>query len=204
MSTINSSDMDAAKRFAIALSNYPSEVSFGVCSVIPNLPNGCSWTFIKEGDVSHEKLIKSINNNKKMESIKIRGAYLYCIDMDHLLNILSKVGQGYITDGVLKMASEHRQKALASLEKFMRSGKVGKIGIYNLNDTNNVVVNGIRYPAFCVTIQDLLALCVRNGYCLKLGQVKRTPKQVYERLADVVGRLEVAPSNNALFIEITK
>ena len=204
MSTVTQVDVQAAQRFAQALSKYPSEVVTGVGLVIQNIPNGCTWAFVKDGNVDYEKQIEAIKNNSYMDSIKIRGGYLYSIKFDYLMSVLRKVAVGYVNDKELQIASEHRQKALVDLDKHMKKGKVGKIGIYNLNDSSNVVVDGVRYPAFCVTIQDLLTLCVRNGYYLKLGNSKRTPEQVHKRLVEVVSRLEVAPSANALFIEITK
>ncbi|MGV3076351.1 hypothetical protein ACEE21_14805, partial [Clostridium baratii] len=63
---------------------------------------------------------------------------------------------------------------------------------------------GISYPAFCVTMPDLLALCVRNGYGLRLGGNMRTPNQVANHIDQVIPRLEIAPSGNALFVEIAK
>lgn len=204
MSSITKQDLMAAERFAKELTKYPTEVSVGVGLVLRNLPNGCTWAFVKDGNTDYERLVDTINKNKYMDSIKIRGGYLYSINFEYLMSVLRKVAVGYVTDRELQIAAEHRQKALADLEKHMRKGKVGKIGIYNLNDSNNVAVDGINYPAFCVTMQDLLTICVRNGYYLKLGSHKRTPQQVYEHIGEVISRLEVTPSGNALFIEITK
>ena len=51
---------------------------------------------------------------------------------------------------------------------------------------------------------DLLTLCVRNGYGLKLGGVVRTPNQVASHIGQVISKLEIAPSGKALFVEISK
>lgn len=192
----------AAVKFATELQKYPVEVAVGVGIVIPNLVNGCSWGFITDENSEFVKVLDNIKRNPNMSVFKIKGGYLLNINMDYLLSILSKVAGGYVTNEDLRIASEHRQKALLDLDKFMKKGGSGKIGIYNLNDSPRITVKGISFPAFCVTMPDLLALCTRNGYGLKLGSSVRTPNVVAEHMVQVVEKLEIAPSKNALFIEI--
>ena len=200
----NSEESRAAIRFAEELQKYPIEVAVGVGIVIPNLVNGCSWGFVTDTNSEYVKILDNIKANPNMASYKIKNGYLLTINMDYLLSILSKVAGGYVTNKDLQIASEHRQKALQDLEKFMQKGGSGKIGIYNLNDSPRITVKGVSYPAFCVTMNDLLSLCVRNGYGLKLGNAVRTPNQVSEHAVQVVEKLEIAPSGNAMFIEISK
>lgn len=194
----------AAIRFANELQKYPPEVAVGVGIIIPNLVNGCSWGFVNESNTEYVKCIDAIKSNPNMSSFKVKGGYLVNMNMDYLLNILNRVASGYVRQRDLQIASQHRQKALLDLRKFLRKGGTGKIGIYNLNDSPRITVKGVSYPSFCVTLQDLLAICVESGYGLKLGSAVRTPGQVASHIVDVVERLEVAPSGNALFIEIQK
>lgn len=195
----------AAIEFANALErNFPPEVSVGVGVVLPNLVNGCSWGFVNDSNKDYVKYLEAIASNKSMSSFKIKGGYLYSIDMTYLLNVLHKVAGGLVTKEDLEIASEHRQEALAKLEKFMKDGKSGKIGIYNLNDSPKITVKGVTYPAFCVTLNDLLVLSVKHGYYFKLGGRLRSPGDVRARALKVVENLELAPSRNALFIEIEK
>lgn len=204
MNNINKTAEAAAIRFANELQKYPLEVSVGVGIIIPNLVNGCSWGIVNDTNEEYKKCLDAIKSNGNMSSYKIRGGYLVTMNMDYLLSILGRIASGYVTQRDLQIASEHRKKALVDLEKFMKKGGSGKIGIYNLNDSPRITVKGVTYPAFCVTMPDLLALCVRNGYGLKLGGVVRTPNQVASHIGQVIPRLEIAPSSNALFIEITK
>lgn len=201
---ISDRDRAAAIRFADELNKYPVEVAVGVGLIIQNIYKGCSWSFVTENNEEFKNTLEEIKRNKSMSVFKIRGGYLLNMSMDYLLDILSKVATGYINQRDLQNASVHRQKALADLEKFIRKGGTGKIGIYNLNDTNSITVKGIRYPAFCVTLNDLLAICVRTGCKIKLGSKARTPGQVANHMKGVIEGLELAPSANALFIEITR
>lgn len=201
---VNQSTEAAAIRFANELQKYPLEVAVGVGIIIPNLVNGCSWGFVNDTNEEYKKCLKSIQSNSNMSSYKIKGGYLVNINMDYLLSILGKIASGYVTPKDLQIAGEHRRKALLDLEKFMKKGGSGKIGIYNLNDSPRITVKGVSYPAFCVTMPDLLTMCVRNGYGLKLGNTLRTPNQVAHHIAQVIPKLEIAPSGNALFIEISR
>ena len=194
----------AAVKFVQELQKYPIEVGVGIGVIIPNLVNGCSWGFVGDDNKVFLNYIEAVNNNPNMACFKIKGGYLVTMNMDYLLSILSKIAGGYVTNKDLQIASKHRQKALVDLEKFMTKGGQGRIGIYNLNDSPRITVQGVSYPAFCVTMADLLAICVRNGYGLKLGNAVRTPGQVSKHVIQVVERLNIAPSGNALFIDIVK
>ena len=195
---------EAAARFADELQKYPLEIAVGVGVVIPNLVNGCSWGFVPDSNEEYKKCLDAIQSNQYMSSCKIKGGYLVNMNMDYLLQLLSKIASGCINQRDLQIASEHRRKALVDLEKFMKKGGSGNIGIYNLNDTPRITVQGVSFPSFCVTMPDLLTLCVRNGYGLKLGGVVRTPNQVASHIGQVISKLEIAPSGKALFVEISK
>lgn len=206
MSTQNYSKNEAlaAQKFAESLQKYPTEVQVGVGIVLPELMNGCSWGFVPDTNDEYKRVLEDIGKNRNMSSIKVQGGFLYSIDMSYLLSVLGNVASGLYTKQDLEIASRHRMEALNALEKFLRKGETGKIGIYSLNDSPRITVKGVSYPAFCVTMQDLLSACVKNGYGLKLGNTVRTPGEVLSHAVQVVERLEIAPSKNALFIEVAK
>ena len=194
----------AAIKFANAMEKYPQEVAVCVGIILPNLINGCSWGFVRHDNEEFVKCLDLIEKNPNITYTQVRGGYLVVMNLDYLLNILNKTANGLVTSRDLELAGIHRKSALAKLENFMRKGKQGKIGIYNLNDTPYISVEGVTYNAFCVTFVDLLTACVRNNYRLVLGGVPRTPDSVSNKVGEVIKRLEVAPSGRALFIEVCK
>lgn len=209
----NSQINRAAMEFAQALQKYPVEVAVGVGLVIPNLVNGCSWGFITDKNDEYNKIIKNIQENPNMASFKIKGGYLYSIKMDYLLNILGKVAGGYVTKKDLEIASQHRQDSLLKADKYlkkvkgtMRKGSTVKVGIYNLNDSPRITVAGETYSSFCITLADLLAFCVRQGYNIKVkdgdNTLILTPNQASNNMVKLVSTLEVAPSGNSLLIDL--
>lgn len=202
---MNGQNVSPAIAFAEKLQKkYPLEVSIGVGIIIPNFVNGCSWGFVPDTNTEYVNYLDAIGSNQNMSSIKIKGGYLVNMNMDYLIAVLKDTAGGYITPRDLEIAGKHRTDALASLKSFMEKGKNGRIGIYNLNDTNSITVKGNRYSSFCVTMPDLLALCSKMGYGLVLGGKLRTPSEVAPHMINVVERLELAPSSNAMFIDIAK
>lgn len=194
----------ASMRFANEMQKYPQEVAVGVGIILPNLVNGCSWGFVNDTNEDFKKCIDAICKNPNMACFKVKNGYLVTMGMDYLLGILNRSATGLVRPRDLQLASEHRQKALVDLDKFMKKGLQGKIGIYNLNDSPSITVKGTTYRAFCVTLNDLLTIAIRNGYKLKLGGSARNPGQVASHAIQVISRLEVAPSGNALFIEVCR
>lgn len=200
----NRSAEAAAIRFAKELEKYPEEIGISVGIILPNLINGCSWGFVKDDNRDFVRCLNKIAKNPELSCAKVKGGYLVIMNLNYLLDVLNKTAKGLVKNRDLELASKHRKEALSKLEKWMQKGKEGKIGIYCLNDSPYITVDGVTYNAFCVTLVDLLSICVRNNYKLKLKGAPRSVDAVYKRINRVIGDLEVAPSGNALFVEVCK
>lgn len=195
----------AAQIFAHKLdSMYPAEVGTVVNLVLPNLPNGCYWGFVREDNIEFRQLIDDIRKSPSLSVTPIRGGFMVEIALQYLLDILAKTAGNVFGPQDIMYAQQNRQKHMVSLSKFMERGQSGKIGIFNLNDVPRITVNGKTYPAYNVTITDLIGLCAKNGYNFVMNKKERTPAEVMKHLPEVMARLELAPSKNALFIEIKK
>lgn len=201
---------EAGKRFDEAMKKYSPDIYTGIGIVMTNIPNGCSWGFISGANREFEKSLHIFENSDKVvvkalgqDSKGVGKGWLVNIPMDLTLKILDAEAKGLISSEDLENAKKHRQDAILSLDKFMKKGKEGRIGIFSTNDTKNITVNGKTYPAFTVTLDDLLALCVRNNYKLNLG-APRTPAEVNNVKDAVLSKLMLAPSGNALLIDICK
>ena len=215
--TMNQNNMNAeAVKFASRLQEkYPVEVAVGVGIILPNLVNGCSWGFVPETNTEYVKILDAINKNKKMSSFRIANGYLFTMQMDYLLQVLSSVAGGLVTVQDLNIASDHRQESLVKTERYLRKrslalakGEAEKIGIYNLNDSPRITVDGDTYAAFCITLVDLLAFCVRNGYNILVSNKGHkkilTPGQASNNIVKIIENCSMSPSGNALLINIVK
>ena len=199
----------AAQQFAENLSKYPIEEQIVVGAISKNVINGCSWEF-KRMDQELRQNFDAIKNNpncdiKRVTYSKKSGIYGYLVYMNftYLCNLLNTSAPGLIDAATLKEASQHRQEAIVSLASKMQSRKIkGLIGIYCTNDSQTITVQGKVYPAYAISLKELLQVCTRCNYGVVMNGAVRTPNQILQREDFVMENLLVAPSSNAMFIEV--
>jgi hypothetical protein len=192
----------AAIRFSQELDKLPPEVGEVVTLVIPEFMNGCSWGFIKDNDEVFKKHIPAIQKNPKMSVFKVSGGYLVFMNMLYLVDLLKRISSGYITNKEYVIAEKNREKALFELNKELSKGERGLVGIYNLNDTNRITVKGKVYPAFCVSVNEFLTACIRNNRKIKVQGKVYTPDDISKNVTNFIKTLIIAPSGNALFVDV--
>ena len=198
----------AAERFAENLEKYPIEEQIAITSISKNVLNGCSWEFVR----SNPDLRKAVDLLKKNKYCDIKEVtyshdkhitgYLTLMNLNRLVEILKKEGMGVFNDKDLEKAVIHRRDAIQSCALLMKKNYTGKIGIFCTNDTKTITVDGISFPAFAITLNELCDVCNNMGYGFMLGSKTRTPIEVKSHSDDVIKACTIAPSSNALFINI--
>lgn len=201
----------ASREFADRLSNYPVEEQICVGLIGSNVLNGCSWAFTGRNpdlvrNIQKFNESKTCSISKVAQGNKREEGYLVMMSMDRLISILNKEAHGLINTNDLQMASENRQNAIIGFDKLLKNGKNGKkyrgkVGIYCVNDTHSITVKGEVFPAYAITFQEMIAICNRNGYGFNLGG-PRSASDVAKVANRVIEKLEVAPSKNALLVDI--
>lgn len=205
---IDANAMAAAKRFEDALSSKPIEEQIAVGLISKNVLNGCSWEFVRTNPEIRQNL-DAFKNSKVCNVQKVtynhqQGIYGYLVymQMNHLCNLLGPANNGPLEDRDLQIATHHRNEAIQSLAKKIKSGYMGRIGIFCTNDSQSVTVNGKTFPAYAITLKELCTICSQLNYGILINNNVRKPNEVLEREDGVIERLTVAPSSNALFIDI--
>lgn len=196
--------------FAEALSTRPAEEQIAASTIAKNILNGCCWEFVRSNpDI--KKNLDAFKNSKVCSVQKVvynrkQGIYGYLVymQMQALCNLFDESNKGPISAKDLKRACEHREEAKMGLLKKLQKGYSGRIGIFCTNDSQTITVDGKSYPAFAVTLKELCAICSKLGYGLDLGGTVRSPQDVLAREDAVIENLTVAPSSNALFINVAK
>lgn len=192
----------AAEMFTKRMEAYPLEEQIAIGLVMRNILNGCTWEFVRNNpDVRKNAALFA--GSKHCSLLPIKNGHIVTMTMQRVLEILNKEASGLLRPKDLELASRHRQEALVALDKKMKEGYEGKIGIFCTNDSTSITIKGKRYPAFAITLQELLSVCIRNRYGLMLGKL-RTPGEVAANAEAVVKLLDLAPSSNALMIQIAK
>ena len=102
----------------------------------------------------------------------------------------------------MEVAKKDREEAGVALIERIKSGYTGKIGIYCTSDTQSITVSGVTFPAYALTLKELCFFCSKMGYGILIGGETRDPRDVIARENAVIESLLVAPSSNALFIDI--
>lgn len=205
---IDANAMAAAKRFEDALSSKPIEEQIAVGLISKNVLNGCSWEFVRTNSEIRQNLDafkkSKVCNVQKVTYNHQQGIYGYLVymQMNHLCNLLGPANNGPLEDRDLQIATHHRNEAIQSLAKKIKSGYMGRIGIFCTNDSQSITVSGKTFPAYAVTLKELCTVCSQLNYGILINNVPRKPNEVLEREDGVIERLTVAPSSNALFIDI--
>lgn len=196
--------------FAEALASRPVEEQICASVISKNILNGCCWEFVRANPDIKRNLDafakSSVCSAQEVTYNKQTGSkgYLVYMQMQHLCSLYDVTNHGPIDSSDLKKAAQHREEAKMGLIKKLQKGYNGKIGIFCTNDSQSITVDGKTYPAFCVTLKELCAICSKLGYGFPMGGSLRTPEEVIQREDKVIENLTVAPSSNALFISIQK
>ena len=209
---VSGKELDQAKRFEQALSTQPPEVQTAVCLISKNVLNGCSWEICRYDpeirrmyDNFRQSKVCSIQeityDHKKKDNAHPQG-YLVYMQMNKLLDILVDKNGGPLRMADIQLANKHRQEAVEALTKRLLSGYKGKIGIFCTNDSQTITINGNVLPAYAVTLHELCIACQEVGYGIVVSGEPRDPQQVLQREDAVIKSLIVAPSSNALILEV--
>lgn len=200
--------MAAAQRFADNMEKYPVEEQLAVTLISKNILNGCSWELVRSsGDF--RKYLDSIKQNPDLDvkeityshKAKIPG-YLIYMRLEKLISILQKEALGVFNQKALADAMNHRKEAVTSCAHLMDKGYNGRIGMFCTNDSKTITVDGKSYPAFALTLEELCSICENKGYGFMAGGKIRTPNEVRAHINAVIKACIVAPSSNAIFIDI--
>ena len=199
---------EKARIFAGVLTSIPPEEQIAVGVITKNVLNGCCWEFVRSNP-DLKRNIEAFKNSKVCSIQKVTydhragiHGYLVYMQMQHLCKLLDEENKGPLNTEDLKKAVKHREEAKVSLIKKIQSGYQGRIGIFCTNDSQTITVDGNVYPAYAVTLKELCAICSKTGYGIKIGNIVRAPEQVLAKEDAVIENLTVAPSSNALFINI--
>lgn len=205
---VSGAQLEAARAFERALADKPVEEQLAVGIISKNVLNGCSWELCRN-DPQLRRYEQEFKNSstcslQKVTYNRAQGVtgYLLYMQMGRLLELLGPNNKGPLIASDLEVAKKHREEAGVALINKIKSGYAGKIGIYCTNDSQTITVSGKTFPAYAVTLKELCTFCEQLGYGIVIGGEPRPPKQVLQREDAVIESLLVAPSSNALFIDI--
>lgn len=184
-------------------------VQYAITTALANIMNGAFWGFTDMKNIqSHIEAIKAEPN---ITARKLGNACLIEVQPGFLLNAVQAIDPNAITQGDLNNIQRSMAEALIAFEKFLISkGKLiakgtafgGTVGIYCINDTENIVFKGTNYPAFRVTMGDALRLLAQYGYEINVGGRFTPAMQAVNAGNALWESANLSPTKTGIFIDI--
>lgn len=205
----------AGEIFSKRMQKDPREIRIAVGLTMTNvISKGCPWATVPASNVEFMNALDDINKSQHVNAYKIGGSqkgkgkedmYLMLVSQKLVVDIVNKEAGAMIYDQKdFIHAIKKRDSALAELKEFLEKGKVGTIGIFNTNEGHNIIADGVNYPAFAVTLIDLLSYGAVYGYSLMVKGHKISMKTAASKIEGLYENLQVAPNGHALMISITR
>lgn len=172
----------------------------------PNALRGLDWAFLTGVDA--REFMRNIDEGKKHQlykwHIKLRdGSILVQSDIEAIYGKMDLARKlGLITREDIEEGMKRRMESIQAFDKFCKQGKGGYVGIYNQNESDTITIKGKRYHAFAVDAGTLIRVTKANNRKFKLGSGVYSPDEVLQKINQVIENLTLAPSGNALMIEI--
>lgn len=189
-----------------ALNNKPIEERLAASLISKNVLQGASWTFCDMDSLLQEQEAEFAKSETcslhKIICSRQEGVpgYLVSMKLERLLKLLGPDNKGPLTEKDLELAREYRERSEKALTDRLTSGYEGMIGIYCTSDLQTITVNGIVFPSFTVTLNELCAVCEKLEYGIVIGHKIVKPGSIIKLEDNVIETLLPAPSFNALFI----
>lgn len=195
------------ERFIQRLEREPLDIQHAIVRYAENVMNGCNWAFLSNKSVSYRSELESFKKSSIVTVYEVKNGVLITTPLETILSILTRVSPELYTKDAKEEALKFRKKSVENFVSFLRSGvKEAKIGIFNLNDSPNITVNGKIYKAFNMDLANVAMFLKSAGYSIRI-EGKKLPAQnvlVPERYPIALKKLELAPSGNGLLLEIVK
>lgn len=197
------------------LNSLPPGVFTATTLVMENLVLGRPWAFVSHdipqflednaGTIGEQGIFEIFQVNPSCLIVQVMDQHKYITLMRNLSKGL--VSPGFLSEAEIDKSIQLEQESANGLLRYLTRhfGKQGNreaiIGIYNLNDSPTITINGTTYPAFGVTLAMLKAAIQASGLPITLGSVD-LPSRLGLRDTRQSGSYILAPSKNALLISL--
>lgn len=192
--------------------------------------HGGNWGFIRRNKPNFREQLETLREERpNVEAIPVANGALILVKEDFLAYNVNKIIPNAIGKPFVERVKQRRLEEQERFVKFINSVIQGKssyvkskggyyelvLGVYSINDTNLIRLNGVDYPAYKLTAIEALdyadkalASVGRKAYVLA---VKENGERVFDRpmnLANSKGipaiyrGLEIADSDTGLFLTL--
>ena len=204
--------LQASLKFSERMTGYPKDIQVAMGITMLNVAAGCPWGITSETNKEFMSILPSLKTSSHVKAYKLakhpgRGAedkYIVLVNLKEMITILDREAKGIITSEDLKNAVKRHDDAIKRFYAFLQEGRYGDVAIYSLNKGQDIIASGRRYPAFSITLSELVSACMTFNYNIVFGKDKVRPDVVNKNLEKAYSNMLVAPSENGIFIKIAK
>lgn len=191
---------------------------------------GGNWGFINKSRDEYSGFLEVLREERKNARLfrVSNGAVILC-DENFLAYNVNKVVPNAIDGKFVDKAKARKQEEYAKFEKFLKSIVDGKskylkqgqgyseitFGIFSINDTNMIRINGVDYPAYKLNLTEAMGLADRlrlKGVHIAVRAVDDSGKETFASPMELMGNskgqkavyrgLEIAESDTGVFITL--
>lgn len=186
--------------------SLPESTQFAIIKVLPNIRNGAFWGFTDRKAI--EDRIEALKGDKNITARLLGNACLIEVSPAYMIQAVQAVNPSALSNQDVAMMSESRNKAVYELEHFLiRKGKVsggfgGTIGIYCVNDVTTISYKGVTYPAFRVSMEQLLQYLAKYGYQIRVGNNFVPASQAGNAGQELWSSTKLSPTKTGIFVDI--
>jgi hypothetical protein len=191
---------------------------------------GGNWAFILKTKNDYRGYLEALSKEKpNIKAIQVSNGALILSDENFLAYNINAVAPGTINGSFVDMANKRRNEEKEKFQKFIDSVSKGKsnyvkkengyyelvIGTYSLNDTNLIRLNGIEYPAFKLSLVEVLSHAdklSKSGLSIYARAVTEEGKEIWDKVfnlgsnskgvAALYRGLEIADSETGVFLTL--
>lgn len=204
-------ELGAAFEAALTAKGFSDPLKDAMYSIAPHFGHGSNWAICP---------LKTADEKAQLEAYKSEGgknglttalvgpkgeAYIVLAPFQFVAETVRTAG--LMPEAAVEGATILKNQALKKLHAYIEKGKPGEqgvIGIYNLNASQTITINGNTYPAFNLPFDVVAKTLKQGGYAFVLNGQVVDPEVAFGSPTQFFRCLREAPSRNALLVEVRK
>lgn len=188
------------------------EVTVTICAD-SYLPGG-RWGYVQESNNMYGEILESVA--KEGGDIKeVNNGAIVQVDEKELEDAISRVDKGLLNQRRKKRHQIEQKRFLKFLEGAVtkgneygvkeKGGVIYHIGLYSNTERPTIRLNGVNYPNYCMTVEEVVAELVRGAkyrdIYIKMDKGFKNIKRVKPRdTEEILWNMEIADTGNGVFM----
>lgn len=189
---------------------------------------GGHWGFIRNTKKEFRETVQALQNEKpNVKLLPVSNGALILADTNFLAVNVNKLVPNAINGSFVERSKQRLEEEREKFSKFVKSVVSGKsshlkkdkgyyelkLGIYSINDTNAIRLNGVDYPAYKLTMIEALDMAHKlesSGMQVYVRAIDENKREVFDRVFSLAGNskgqsailrgLEISETDTGVFI----